>query len=264
MEIDTNVAYPLDFLQTLELVDPEDTAEVIAKKTYNSFPMSLVVEYLADRRQAEKELGRVNVWEQAIRGCAAYARDEYDLKYKADGQDFDIDSALECWKEKEARWAKMNAIRAERQAQQQALAQNPLKEKQAKIEEYFSSLSLNQRKPSKNQSADKRAEYSQKIMHKESKLDDLLDLERNFQVCNERFISDAYRYFGESEEFFYQRGQYPSRQSQWQQNVIQSAYSHMRAVAEQQNKTLEDSCRTTRIEMEDEIETLYKKRNDLP
>lgn len=38
----------------------------------------------------------------------------------------------------------------------------------------------------------------------------------------------------------------------------------MRAVAEQQNETLEDCCRTTRIEMEDEIEALYKGRNDLP
>lgn len=227
--------------------------------------MSLVVEYLADRRQAEKELGRVNVWEQAIRGCAACARDEEDLRCKAEGQDFDFDSALECWKEKEARWAKMNAIRAERQAQQQALAAADfLKEKQGKIEEPFSSLNLNQLKPSKDQSADKRAEYSQKIMHKESELDDLQGLERNFQECNRQFIFDAYRHFEESEEFFYQRSQYPSRQSQWQQNVIKDAYSHMRAVAEQQNETLEDCCRTTRIEMEDEIEALYKGRNDLP
>ncbi|MDR0299641.1 MAG: hypothetical protein LBI13_06115 [Streptococcaceae bacterium] len=117
---------------------------------------------------------------------------------------------------------------------------------------------------SKDQSADKRAEYAQKIMFKEQEMDDLGQLERNFENRNDKFISNTNRVFEEFEESFHEGSSYSSQQSRWQQSVVQDVYHHMKSLAEQQNETMKNSCQVARIEIEDKIEALHKDRNALP
>ncbi|AYG01128.1 hypothetical protein [Lactococcus allomyrinae] len=124
----------------------------------------------------------------------------------------------------------------------------------------FSSSKLN----SKDKSADKRAEYAQKIMFKEQEMDDLGQLERNFENRNDQFLSDANRHFYESEELSQQRNQYPSQQSRFQESVLQEAYGQAKWTANRQQETFQESSRVARIEIEDKIESLYKERSALP
>ncbi|MFC4651603.1 hypothetical protein ACFO26_01595 [Lactococcus nasutitermitis] len=264
-------SYPLSFMQMMELIEHEDTAEIIAKKTYNQFPIALITDYLEDRQQAEKELGQTTIWSQVVRGCVGFARDKEDLIKKATGrEEFDLETVLSCWEAQEARWARIFELRTERlsQAQEQARVKREAfqKAKQARIQETMASLSngLNKLKANKDMSADQRAEYSRKISQKEQEMDDLRHLKQHFENSNERFSSNVRRHFEEVEEDFYRRSQYPSQQSRWQQAVVQEAYAQMQFVTEQQNEVFEDSCRITRRNIEDKIEELHKERNALP
>jgi ElaB/YqjD/DUF883 family membrane-anchored ribosome-binding protein len=190
-------------------------------------------------------------------------REQYkELPFRGEFVEEEFQEYLKEFREKEAEVVRKNAAQAQKAREE---AEKYAKEHpEIKVETEVKSLFSAPKSVPKDASSDKRLAYNRKISQKENDMDDLRNMERNFQERNEQLISSASRYFEESEEYFYERSQYPSRQSNWQQAVIQDAFSDLRSVVDQQDEALEDSCRKARIALEDEVDNLYKERNALP
>ncbi|MDR0299006.1 MAG: hypothetical protein LBI13_02835, partial [Streptococcaceae bacterium] len=239
--------YSIDLLWYMEMVETEEQVKKdVVRAFQREFGTSFILACWADKLQAMKELEQTTMYDRNLRGLISYAKSEEETKKQAEGK-FDLDLSLQFWREKEARWSRMNELRHERerkaQAEIEAQREERRKAKQAQVEARMAEISRQWDKPKtppKDQSADKRAEYAQKIMFKEQEMDDLGQLERNFENRNDKFISNTNRFFEEFEETFHEGSSYSSQQSHWQQSVVQEAYHHMKSLAEQQNDTMKN------------------------
>ena len=169
------------------------------------------------------------------------AKEEEHPKYIAANQ-----TIHEQAEQKRQEFASQAAARANWEAKKLEIQKQKSEKLQAETKALFSV----QKKIPKDISADKRAVYTQKIMFKEQEIDDLGQLERNFENRNEQFLSTTNRYFYESEELSRQRSQFPSQQSRFQESVMQEAYGQAKWTANRQQETFQDSSRVARIEIE--------------
>ncbi|MDR0299023.1 MAG: hypothetical protein LBI13_02920, partial [Streptococcaceae bacterium] len=246
MSIENNSDYPFYLLWVIELTETEDKIQKIVTGYQSEYGSALIMACWSDKLQVLEEFKEGTTYDPILRGTIAYAKNEEEAKERAEGK-FDLDLSLQFWREKTARWSRMNELRHERerkaQAEIEAQREERRKAKQAQLEARMAEISRQLDKPKtppKDQSADKRAEYAQKILFKEQEIDDLGQLERNFENRNDKFISNTNRFFEEFEESFHEGSSYSSQQSHWQQSVVQEAYHHMKSLAEQQNDTMKN------------------------